>query len=411
MEGSESRLEMIRETLTCVHNLHFFEYDETFTPIYSSMESPHDGIFHMLFGLDVGDRMSPDHVTEYGKPSLQINSMGLAWIAEAESLGGKVKKIHVMGPVFLDDFSFRSIDEKLRAMQVSINIKKQVMMLLKEVPVVSLLRFYEYGIMYHFCLTGERITMSEFSFHNDDKEEQRIYDMPGEKHGTYMAEQQILGFVEEGNIYYREKMDKLISFGNMVPTRDVDYLRQAKNSVIMFVALCTRAAIRGGLPSETAYSISDRYLKNVEADKTIQEVTEDSHAMMEEFVQRVHRVKLDKGISPAIQKCCDYICLHPEEKLDVHMLAEKVGYTDYYFSKRFKKEVGLSVREYITNKKIEKAEELLRNTSLSIQDISEMLGYSAQSYFGDVFRKLHGISPSEFRMRQDIKISKNEEEE
>lgn len=399
MEKSESRLEMIRETLTCVHNLNFFEYDENFTPIYSSMEAPHDGIFHMLFGLDVGSGFSLDKVTEYGKPSLQINSMGLAWIAEAEGSNGKVKKIHVMGPVFLDDFSFRSIDEKLRTMQVSIDIKKQVMTLLREVPVVSLLRFYEYGIMYHFCLTGERITMSEFSFHNDEMEERQKYDIQREKHGTYMAEQQILKFVEEGNIYYREKMDKLISFGNMVPTKNVNYLRQAKNSVLMFVALCTRAAIRGGLPSETAYSISDRYLENVEASKTIQEVTEESHAMMEEFVQRVHRVKLDSGISPAIQKCCDYICLHPEEKLDVHVLAEKAGYTDYYFSKRFKKEVGISVREYITNKKIEKAEELLRNTNYSVQDISEILGYSAQSYFGDVFRKAKGVSPGEYRMK------------
>ncbi len=403
MERNESRVEIIRETLRCVHNLNFFEYDENFTPVYSSMQSPHDGIFHMLFGMDIGNRIPLEKVDVQKAPSLQVNSMGLAWIAETREGEGKERRIHVMGPVFLDDFSVHSIDEKLRAMQVSIDIKKQVMALLREVPVVSLMRFYEYGIMYHYGLTGERIMMSEFSFYTDDKEEKKKYDITEERHGTYLAEQQILSFVEEGNLYYREKMDQLISFGNVVSTKNTDFLRQAKNSVLMFVALCTRAAIRGGLSSETAYSISDRYLQSVESAKNVQEVTEESHAMMEEFVQRVHRVKLNSGRSPAIQRCCDYICLHPEEKMDVHALAKQAGYTDYYFSKRFKKEVGMSVREYITEKKIEKAEDLLNNTNYSIQDISEMLGFSAQSYFGDVFRKAKGISPGEYRMKAERK--------
>ena len=78
-------------------------------------------------------------------------------------------------------------------------------------------------------------------------------------------------------------------------------------------------------------------------------------------------------------------------------LAKRTGYTEYYFSHKFKKELGCSVNEYILNVKIEQAKLLLAGTTDSIQSISDNLAFSNRSYFYTCFQKVTGMSPTEFR--------------
>ena len=143
--------------------------------------------------------------------------------------------------------------------------------------------------------------------------------------------------------------------------------------------------------------LSDRYIQSLENSNTIAEAAEISNTMYDDYIQRVHQIKTNTGISHQIQACCDYISLHLNEKLDVHALASSVGYTDYYFTKKFKQEIGLNIRDYATQKKIERAKDLLRMHVKSIQDISDELGFSSQSYFGELFHKATGMSPGEYR--------------
>ena len=70
-----------------------------------------------------------------------------------------------------------------------------------------------------------------------------------------------------------------------------------------------------------------------------------------------------------------------------------------YFSKRFKALTGFGFLDYLTQTRLRAAEDLLTRTSLSIGDISDACGFSGSNYFGDVFRRYHGISPSEYRIR------------
>lgn len=93
---------------------------------------------------------------------------------------------------------------------------------------------------------------------------------------------------------------------------------------------------------------------------------------------------------------CGY-CLYPEKKHTIHLLAAMIGYTDYYFSTRFKKETGMSVRDYVMQAKINSAEMLLRETDSSMADIAARLGFGSQSHFGSVFRKMTGMTPTEYQ--------------
>ena len=66
---------------------------------------------------------------------------------------------------------------------------------------------------------------------------------------------------------------------------------------------------------------------------------------------------------------------------------------------QFKKEMGIGVAEYILKKRMEAARNMLRYSDMSYAEISEILAFSSQSHFTAVFKKHHGITPKEYRMR------------
>lgn len=409
MNKVEDRKRLFRELVTSVHDLYFTEFDENFKPIYSN--SVHPNVIFVFLTLDEGftdlvidnKRSSARDMFYQGKPAFHTNSIGMSWISDIEMEEGKVKKIHVMGPVFLDDISLKQIEKAIRKLDVTPSLKIQLMQIIKEIPIIPHMRFCEYGIMFHKCLTGERTTVSEYIFPSQEKashiqeDEKDMIKKGHSGHGTYMMEQQLLKFVEEGNIHYQKEKDRLIHYGAVGKISNKNYLRQTKNLVITFTALCCRAAIRGGVSPDIAYFLSDNYIQSIEGCETLAEVNEISNTMYDDYIQRVYKLKISKGISSQIQKSCDHISLHLNEKLDIKKLAKKVGYTDYYFTKKFKEETGFNIKDYVMNKKIERAKDLLKQHNKSILDISEELGFNSQSYFGHVFKSHTGMSPGEYR--------------
>ncbi|MBQ7725428.1 MAG: helix-turn-helix transcriptional regulator [Lachnospiraceae bacterium] len=68
-----------------------------------------------------------------------------------------------------------------------------------------------------------------------------------------------------------------------------------------------------------------------------------------------------------------------------------------YFSALFKKETGTNFSAYLLNVKMENARLLLRNSNLSLSDISAELGFESQSYFSKMFKKETGLTPRDYR--------------
>lgn len=78
-------------------------------------------------------------------------------------------------------------------------------------------------------------------------------------------------------------------------------------------------------------------------------------------------------------------------------IADAVNLNPSYFSRLFKKENGLSVTEYLTQFRLEKAKELLKDNSLRLRDVAESIGFNDISYFSNTFKKYTGMSPTEYR--------------
>lgn len=94
-----------------------------------------------------------------------------------------------------------------------------------------------------------------------------------------------------------------------------------------------------------------------------------------------------------------YIDLHFKEALTLEQLSEEAHINKYYLSHAFKREYGISPINYMISRRIDESKYLLTETDLSLSQIAQLLGFSSLSYFSQVFRKVHGTSPLEFRQR------------
>ncbi len=80
-------------------------------------------------------------------------------------------------------------------------------------------------------------------------------------------------------------------------------------------------------------------------------------------------------------------------------VAKEVNLSTYYFSKLFKSEVGENFIDYLTQVRIDRAKELLGDKALSIKEICFTIGYSDPNYFSRNFKKIVGVTPTEYRER------------
>lgn len=97
-----------------------------------------------------------------------------------------------------------------------------------------------------------------------------------------------------------------------------------------------------------------------------------------------------------VKQACEYALGHIDEELSVKALSEKLFINKSYLSEVFKQQFGITILEYITMVKMERAKKLLRDGNLKNYEIAEMLGFKDNEYFGRLFKKHTGMLPKDF---------------
>ncbi|WP_369521851.1 helix-turn-helix transcriptional regulator [Enterococcus avium] len=98
-----------------------------------------------------------------------------------------------------------------------------------------------------------------------------------------------------------------------------------------------------------------------------------------------------------IRKAISYIDTNLTTNLTLEDVANHVYLSQFYFSRLFKKEIGVSFITYLNQQRIEQAKVLLTQSNLSIKSISQNIGYSQTSYFCKIFKELVGMTPVNYR--------------
>ena len=395
------KLDFLEQLIRCCHDISLRSYPPQLLSEsgFPGQASDSDSLL-ILLNLEAHLRK---HIRDNARePLFLADQLGLIWIAGLEYQEDSLKQIHILGPAYSGKNSFQVIRGKLEEHNLSVAVRARMFRIFQHIPVIPTNQLFQYAVMLHYCITGQRISTNDIRF---AEESGRISSsseanlITTEHRGIWMAEQEFMNMLREGNPNYLEALARSSSMSNG-PRFDIgDSLRSAKSTAIVLLTLCSRASIEGGVSSAVAYTLNDYYMQMIEDCQSIPEVTNTCNTMLADSVQRVRQSKSDSSLSLQIRNACDYISLHIREKLSMDVLAKEAGYTEYYFSHKFKQEMGVSVADYIRREKVRQAKLLLSGTKMNIQEISDELNFGSRSYFSSTFQKEAGMSPSEYRER------------
>ena len=241
--------------------------------------------------------------------------------------------------------------------------------------------------------------------------EQTIFERheTGSHHNPYDQEVRELSAIENGDV---EALQKSISedYTGQIGILAEDKMRSVKNVAIVVLAIASRAAIKGGLSPEIAFSMSDIYIKQIE-DATSENVTMQITRNAEyEYAKIVHQIKEEQATmntfsgqeNEHVMAAKNYIFKHLHGTITVAEIAEALELNANYLSGLFKDKEGITLKDYILNNKITLVKNLLTYSAYNYSEISYYLGFASQSHLGKVFREKTGMTLSKYRAKYQL---------
>jgi AraC-like DNA-binding protein len=254
--------------------------------------------------------------------------------------------------------------------------------------------FLEIICFVNYAVNEDKLSAANLIYKSDlntikttSKSNENKSDGSSDRHNTNQTEQQILAYIQTGNV---EGVHKFISQPTAGRTGSIAHseLRQRKNMFICAATLFSRAAIKGGLGQELAFVISDQYIRKVELLNNASDIVILNTEMILDYTKRVESIRCGNENSQLARNVLRYIYDNISTKFSIGDIAQHLNLNRTYLCERFKRETGNTINNFILDAKIEKAKELMETTNLSIADISYYLAFSSQSYFQSVFKKL-----------------------
>lgn len=175
-------------------------------------------------------------------------------------------------------------------------------------------------------------------------------------------------------------------------------LQNIRYHFVVTTAMIARYCVHNGMEQEKAYSLSDFYILKMDNCRSIPEISALHDTMCIDYCNQMQIIIKQQILSKPIVLCMDYIYSHIHYRITLKELANYLNLSESYLSKLFQKEMGISVSNYITNLKIDKAKNLLQYSEYSVSDIANYLAFSSQSHFIQVFQKKTGYTPYKYRI-------------
>lgn len=152
--------------------------------------------------------------------------------------------------------------------------------------------------------------------------------------------------------------------------------------------------------------VLNRYLKELQSDlllpeqafqsQTSVQLRERARSSLFTLTQHIQNWQMEKA-GGVIYKAKDWMDQHYCEEVTLDEVAAKVQLSPFYLSKLFKENFGQTFIDYLTQKRIKLAKDLLISTEKTFKEICFEVGYHDPNYFSRVFKKITGLTPSEFK--------------
>lgn len=218
----------------------------------------------------------------------------------------------------------------------------------------------------------------------------------------YQLENSLLQAVTQGNFSKAElALEKFIQ--HRLTPRFKDPLRHSKNLMIVLSTLCRKSVENANVHPFHIDEVSRNFAIQIESLQSMKDVHKLELAILRKYCLLVNNYSLS-GHSSLLQKVINYIDMNITEPLSLNTLSTLFSVNSSYLSTLFKKEMGITLTEFIHYQKIQYAIKLLNKTDLQIQNIAAQIGINDVNYFIKMFKKINGMTPKEYR--DSIKMNK-----
>lgn len=129
-----------------------------------------------------------------------------------------------------------------------------------------------------------------------------------------------------------------------------------------------------------------------------------SRILFSKLLRKIKNVNADAQtrtyINEITSECLAYINEKCFGKITLQEIAAHTFYNPAYFSRIFKKQVGINLTDYIKEKRIREAARLLRDSSLTVEDVMSRVGYTDKNHFYKNFKEIYQMTPAAYRKNQ-----------
>ena len=215
-------------------------------------------------------------------------------------------------------------------------------------------------------------------------------------HLEYEKEMNFYKAVQKGDIELVKKL--------MLPLKNEKLGSLSKNSLqnlkyhlVVLISMLTRFAIEGGMNPESAYTLSDIYIQQVDLLSSEEETEKIHEKIIFDYTNRMAKIHKTLGLSKKVIKAMDYIYDNIQSKIRISDIAKKIDINPNYLCELFKKETGISVNNFVKKKKIQAAEKLLIYEDFSVAELADIFGFASSSHFIETFKAETGLTPKAYK--------------
>lgn len=209
----------------------------------------------------------------------------------------------------------------------------------------------------------------------------------------YRQEDHLLRKVKSGNIKEaKDLLNEAIGYILFAEGRDIEVIRTQS---VELTVLLSHIALERGARAGSIYELNSKFLPRINREKDLDELCYLLQDIVECFMDII-LYESGKG-NYHIQQALQFMAEHYAQQITLEVVAEHVELSPSYFSTLFRRTMGVSFRSHLCQIRVEESKHLLLHTQYSLSDIAIAVGFTDQSYYCKVFKRLVGTTPGKYR--------------
>lgn len=349
------------------------------------------------------DKSTMDDLSQMKKCALCILHSSVEFTTIVFSFPKEISNdILIFGPFLETDATDEFIGNLLAKHNLPENLKKAFSTYYNSLPVVNILnvistlhKLFEYFIsnydsssMYSIDFSNSKPTFSKYNYNDYDNSE--FYIKFHKKYKSYLED--IFYYLRSGK-NGTEVLSNYLELTGILKDSSID---KVKNNLYILNTQFESELLKEQISPAQVRELSLKNQQEIENENSRIKLVKLPYKILKKYTHLITNYNL-REYSYTIRDSIEYINFNLQSNLSLSTISKAIGKNPSFLSNQFKKETGKTLTKYIQEKRIEESIRMLKNTDMTIQEISHSVGIYDLSWFSKLFKSIIGVSPTIYK--------------